>query len=115
MTTPTPPPGRQPPGWQPPGPYVSPPGSLGRAGGATPPVNPDETVQLRIPPGGQPGWPGLPAHVPPPVPTQNRAVPTVAPAEPVPAGPPRPWWAFLPTLIWLAAAAFTVGALIALS
>jgi hypothetical protein len=31
------------------------------------------------------------------------------------ARPTRPWWNALPTFVWLAAAAFAVGALIALS
>jgi hypothetical protein len=43
------------------------------------------------------------------------SAPTPPPPGPPDHPPPRPWWAFLPTLIWLAAAAFTVGALIALS
>jgi len=70
---------------------VSPPGQPA-PGGPRPPVNPDETVQLRFTP------------QPPPRP----------PAPPAQADV-RPWWAFLPTLIWLAAAAFTIGAMIALS
>jgi len=98
---------------------VSPPGNLGRTGGPTPPVNPDETVQLRFAPAGPSGWPPSAAatHAAPPPPQQQSPMypPAVAPVEPVPADRPRPWWAFLPTLIWLAAAAFTVGALIALS
>jgi len=108
MSTPTPPP----PGWQPSGPYVSPPGRVG-------PVNPDETVQLRSVPGGPPGWAQGPAVTPVPPPGQHQQNPSspaaVARVEPVPVESARPWWAFLPTLVWLAAAAFTVGALIALS
>jgi hypothetical protein len=48
---------------------------------------------------------------------QLRFTPQPPPRPPAPPAQAdvRPWWAFLPTLIWLAAAAFTIGAMIALS
>jgi len=96
------------------------PAPIGPAGLNPVGVNPDETVQLRFAPGGPPGWPPPTApNAAPPPPQQHRQSPVhppaIAPVGPAPADPPRAWWAFLPTLIWLAAAAFTVGALIALS
>jgi hypothetical protein len=87
-----------------------------------PTVSADQTVQLRHPLTAMPVGPGQsPQQFPMPSPPQfpPQGPPSPAQQGPVAPGsetePARAWWAFLPTLVWLAAAAFAVGALIALS